>query len=308
MTGFGYNIHGFGSPGSAGGVSGQDAYTSGTSHTWTCPEGVESVSIVCIGGGGGGVRLGAGGGGELRYLNNFTVVAGEDYAVEVGAAGSGATGVSQNGGRGGASSFSETDDGDAVCKAIGGQTHNGLSSHGDKGLGGGEATYNSGGVGTQGGVGGEGDGNVCAGAGGAAGYSGNGGDGGYGAGEDGLGGGGGGGGSGNEAAVCTGDGGGGTGILGEGDDGEGGIGYYNAGNSCSGLTPGEGGSGGADGTGHSAYHGGDGGAYGGGGAGSTHSGAPSYTYGNGGSGGIGAVRIIYPGDTREFPSTSTGDA
>ena len=29
--------------------------------------------------------------------------------------------------------------------------------------------------------------------------------------------------------------------------------------------------------------------------------------GDGGPGGVGAVRIIYPGTTRSFPSTNTGD-
>jgi hypothetical protein len=31
------------------------------------------------------------------------------------------------------------------------------------------------------------------------------------------------------------------------------------------------------------------------------------TYYNGGTGSSGAVRIIYPGTTRSFPSTNTGD-
>jgi hypothetical protein len=41
-------------------------------------------------------------------------------------------------------------------------------------------------------------------------------------------------------------------------------------------------------------------------------GDPSAEYGSGarsvnGNGGKGAVRIIWPGDTRQFPSTNTGD-
>lgn len=74
-------------------------------------------------------------------------------------------------------------------------------------------------------------------------------------------------------------GGGGVGILGEGTSGAGGT---NA------SPTGKGGSGGNNG-------GGAGGAYGGGGN------------GNGGAGSVGAVRIIWPGTTRSFPSTCTGD-
>lgn len=106
--------------------------------------------------------------------------------------------------------------------------------------------------------------------GGAAGYAGNGGNGGYpSTGFPGAGGGG----AGGDWVY---NGGGGVGILGQG---------------TSGATGGQGGSGGANGTATA------GGAYGGGAGGS-----PS-----GNLGGVGAVRIIWPGTTRAFPSTNTGD-
>lgn len=113
---------------------------------------------------------------------------------------------------------------------------------------------------------------VNGGGGGAAGYSGNGGAGGQGsvdtAGSDGSGGGGGGGGTSASGGPASG---GGVGVLGQGASGTGG------------------------------------GAYTAGGAGSGGSGT---TYGGGsgsGSAGAGAIRIIWPGNTRQFPSTNTGN-
>lgn len=136
-------------------------------------------------------------------------------------------------------------------------------------------------------------GSAAQGAGGAGGYSGNGGDGGYfTAGSAGAGGGGGGGGTGNIPKVIAGltGGGGGVGILGQGSNGAGGTRV--AGTSGGGGGGGSGGANGQTGTGSAA----SGGLYGGGGAG-----------GGGANGGRGAVRIIWPGTTRAFPSTDTGD-
>ena len=128
--------------------------------------------------------------------------------------------------------------------------------------------------------------------GGAAGYSGDGGDGqssGYtnnGTGYPGSGGGGGGGGA-RGSAEDGGGGGGGVGIFGEGSSGAGGL-----------LNEGGGGgsSGGAGGNGVTNYGNG---------------GTPGYggTYGGGAlsSPGGGAVRIIWPGNLRQFPSTRTTD-
>jgi hypothetical protein len=77
--------------------------TPGT-HSWTCPAGVTSVYVVCVGGGGGGVQLsssthhtGSGGGG-LGW-KNVTVTPGETYTVVVGngGVGGGATGADGEG-------------------------------------------------------------------------------------------------------------------------------------------------------------------------------------------------------------------
>jgi hypothetical protein len=81
-------------------------------------------------------------------------------------------------------------------------------------------------------------------------------------------------------------GGGGVGILGQGTSGARG-----ASTQCASLGGGRGGSGGAN-----AASGG--GAYGGGGG--------YICVGNAYPGGVGAVRIVWPGNTRSFPSTCVG--
>lgn len=156
-------------------------------------------------------------------------------------------------------------------------------------VGGGGVPYNSGGYtgdgGGNGGYGGGGGGGYWPGGGGAGGYSGNGGNGGddYNASTSGSGGGGGGGGG------WYSGGGGGVGIYGEGSSGTGG------GSGWAGPNGGGGGSGGQNGNDYGDNsHGG--GLYGGGGGRSAN-----------GAGGCGAVRIIWPGITRSFPSTNTGD-
>lgn len=128
------------------------------------------------------------------------------------------------------------------------------------------------------------------GGGGAGGYSGPGGNGG--GGSPGTAGQGGGGGGGAGASDGSG-GGGGVGLLGEGASGAGGR-------NSSYATGGQGGSGGSNGLHNSAPYIRGGGLYGGGGAGGG-SGV------GGGAGGSGAVRIIWPGDERLFPSTRTGN-
>jgi hypothetical protein len=112
---------------------------------------------------------------------------------------------------------------------------------------------------------------------GAGGYSGDGGRASYSGTFAGSGGGGGSGQNGPGGSNCA-TGGGGVGLLGQGSNGS---------------TGGGGGSGGQTTTDE------DGGAYGGGGSGAAS--------GAGGDGGVGAVRIIWPGTTRSFPSTCTGD-
>lgn len=124
-----------------------------------------------------------------------------------------------------------------------------------------------------------------AGGGGAGGYTGNGGNGGASGGSAGQGGGGGGAGGSSYSG-----GGGGVGLLGQGVNGSGGIGGsygYSSG-------------GGAGSGGSAGSYLGNGGSYGGGGSGGG-SGA------GGGPGGTGAVRIIWPGDVRLFPSTRTAN-
>jgi hypothetical protein len=68
-------------------TSGEIAYTTPGTYTWVAPEGVTSVSVVAIGGGGGSgaynSRTGGAGGG-LGWKNNITVVPGQLYTVVVG--------------------------------------------------------------------------------------------------------------------------------------------------------------------------------------------------------------------------------
>ena len=72
---------------------GEEVYTTPGTYSWTCPSGVTSVCVVCIGGGaggGGGPLAGGsygGGGGSLAYKNNISVTPGQIYTVEVGAKG-----------------------------------------------------------------------------------------------------------------------------------------------------------------------------------------------------------------------------
>lgn len=94
-------------------------------------------------------------------------------------------------------------------------------------------------------------------------------------------------------------GGGGVGLLG-GAAGGGGGGVGTIGKAGS-ATGGTGGSGGSAGGTNPACWGGPGGNYGGGG------GSVNCINGSSSCGGAGAVRIIWPGSTRQFPSTCTGD-
>lgn len=252
-------------------VEGQQAYTTEGSFSWTAPSGVSSISIVAIGGAGGSKSSGGGGGGAgLGYKNNLTVSPGTSYTVVVGNDGS------------------DEQTGESSYITVSGTNYGAT--------GGGGATSNTGGAGGTplnadgGGNGGAGGTGSRGGGGGAGGYSGNGGAGGNynSAGSDGAGGGAGGGYGGTQ----DGGGGGGTGILGEGSSGAGATTYsgaYGAG--------GYGGSGGGIGRASGGSSPGGDGAYGGGmGSG-----------GNAGSNAHGAVRIIWPGTSRSFPSTNTGD-
>lgn len=261
-------------------VTGQQAYTTAGTFTWVAPAGVTKVSTVAVGGG-------RGGGGALAYGNNLTVVPGCSYSLTVGVGGVPYCSVS---------GLSKVCISGAGTAGGGGTTIAGVRSGGTGGNDGGTAGgYGSGGGGAGGysGLGGVGvrNGPGTAGAGGA-----------------------GGGGGGGLTLNCftsntyTGGGGGGVGILGEGASGAAGT--------ISGATGfgGGGGSGGATGASASGYVGAAGGLYGGG-AGVAelftnfnfccgYYNCASYTSGTGARG---AVRIIWPGCARSFPSTRTAD-
>jgi hypothetical protein len=252
-------------------VTGQEAFTTAGTFTWVAPAGVTKVSVVAVGGGG----QSGGGGGGLGYRNNQSVTPGSSYTVSVGRGGIGGAACIPC--RNGVASF--------FCSTCvvrgGGGTYNDGTGAGFNGFGG---TF----TGTGGGNGGAGG---TQGGGGAGGYSGNGGQGyaGFGGcGSSGSGGGGGGGGGG--FCFCLSQfqnsGGGGVGILGQGANGSGGGSF--------GCPPAGGGSGGA-----SASFG-NGGLHGGGGVFDGRAGSQ-------GSGARGAVRIIWPGCARSFPSTRTAN-
>ena len=276
--------------GGGGGGSGapQVAYTSAGTYYWTCPAGVTSVSVVCIGAGGTGGAYG-GSGGSLAYKNNISVSPGTTYTIIVGATNSGNYSSPYNFPAGDSSAF-----GTVAKGGIGGYsgyaagTFQSIGSNYDGGGRGGlaSADFYQGGIGYKDGAGG-----------GAGGYSGDGGNAGKGdcsgstsiydskrAPTAGSGGGGGGGTPGNSSSNAGG--GGGTGIYGQGSSGAAGT-YPNS-------QFGRGGSGGANGS--NPY----GGQYGGG-SGGIGGGTPSSTAQ------CGAVRIIWPGNVRYFPSTRTAD-
>jgi len=252
-------------------VTGQQAYTTVGTYTWVVPAGVDSVSVVAVGGGG----RNFGQGGSLRYGNGISVTAGASITVVVGDGGTNQQQSSPNG-DGKNSSF-----GTNVVAAGGGAGNSDLTA----------ANSVSGASTSGGGNGGTG---ANKGGGGAGGYSG---AGGYG-GQAGAGGGGGGGGDwGHNGITYTGPGGGGgVGIMGEGSNGSGGGTNAGGGGGSGGQS---GGTGWAAGAPNYDTHAGTAGDYGGavGYASSTSASGP---------GGQGAVRIIY-GTNRSFPSTNTGD-
>ena len=249
-------------------VVGQQAYTTAGTYSWVAPSEVTSVSVVAVGGGGGSWNNGG-----------TNTSAGDSYFTST---------ATVKGGAGGNGLGSDPDGG------LGG------TYTGDGGGNGGRGRYGGGGAGGYSGAGGE-AGSSSGPLGSYVGYSGSGG----GAGGGGFGGG------------------GGVGILGAGSNGTGG-------NASTAAGPGSGGgvtpnydvslpnvSGGAYGGGSTGW-GGSGG--GGGGAGLGYKNNITVVPGNSytvvvGAGGLGtyskgaggAVRIIWPGDTRSFPSTNTGD-
>lgn len=282
----------------------QQAYTTAGTFSWVAPTGVTRISVVAVGGGGGGGSCAGGGGGALGYKNNITVVPGCSYNVIVGAGGS----ANANGARSAWGPSCNPNANPGMTNGAGG-TYTGDGG----GNGGAAGTRGAGGAGGYVASGGVGGGNTT--------------DGGAG-----TGGGGGGGGGNTFGQLFTASyyyqftgaagAGGGVGLLGQGISGFAGSAGGCAGTYSTGGTGGGGGSGGANGgTGGNSgqnYGGasGNGGAYGGGGGGRGFSATyqlPCYcpqTYyflGTPGTGSKGAVRIIWPGCARSFPSTRTAD-
>ena len=276
--------------------TGSQSYTSAGSYTWVAPAGVSSVSVLTIGTGGNGNNCATyhyrgGSGGSLAYQNNIPVTAGNSYTVYIPATtncyinsyGYCAScvytyfkNIQTVAAMPGLTSYGRT-----TCCGI--QASNAYSRCWVQ-------------VGTRGVDWGAGLGGAVATArycGSLNYYSGGGGAGGFcsvgGTGE-----------STHQYTTCSGwvtaqaaGGGGagnGAGAGGWGGYGGGGIGLFGQGTAGSGR--GGGGSGGANG---GQSQGGSGGAYGGGGGG-----------GGTNNGASGAVRIVWPGNTRKFPSTCVG--
>ncbi|CAB4221271.1 Concanavalin A-like lectin/glucanases superfamily [uncultured Caudovirales phage] len=78
-----------------------ETYTIPGTYTWTCPEGVTSISMVGVGGGGGGQQKAAGGtggaGGLIDYYNAYAVTPGTSYTIVVGGRGAPGTVAGDNG-------------------------------------------------------------------------------------------------------------------------------------------------------------------------------------------------------------------
>ena len=274
-------------------IPSSQSYTTAGTYTWVAPAGVTSVSVVAVGGGGGGgisicccglYSGGGGGGGALAYLNNYSVTPGNSYTVIAGIGGLSNCNIS-----GGQSYFNTT----GTVGAKGGTTPF-LAITGGAG-----GTVLSG-TGFAGGLGGDGGCSQAGpGGGGAGGYAGAGGKGGtisVVSGIAGTGGAGGGGASGNGTG----------GFVGIGGGGGGGIGLLGQGTSGAGATVsgagGGGGSCGAVGGSTTTAQGTSGGLYGGGGGG--HAYFPVLV--SPPRSANGAVRIVWPGNTRTFPSTCVG--
>lgn len=285
-------------PSTASGT-GMGAVTAGAA-TWTCPDGVYRISVVCVGSGAGGASGGfvnGGGGGALAYIQDYAVTPGSTYAVQAGVAGTAA-------GDGATSYFVAStliSGGGGATNGVGGNVYGNTPGTIVTGYRGGDGGASA----TLGGGGG-----------GAGGYTGRGGNGGTssgaspnlvsqsGANSTGGGGGGGstGGGAGtfnqdgtrNNSTTGNGGGGGGVGLLGAANIGLGGVNLAGTTGAILGQS-GFGGSGGSQGGAPTATVGGAGAIYGGGGGGGTTT---------GGVGGAGAVRIIWNYPHGFLPSTT----
>jgi hypothetical protein len=260
---------GISSGATSGSIVGQAFYGFGDgTYSWTCPAGVTSVCVVCIGGGAGSTgpdwASGGGGGGGLGWKNNISVSPGTTYTVQVGKGGDAGTGTNN----GGQSFFIDA----TVVAGNGGTNKTGGTFVGDGGGNGGVGSDNFGG-------------------GGAGGYTGSGGS----INSNGSGGGGSGGGS--YSSTYGASGGGGTGPFGQGASGvyanQAGGGGSGGESTATGQNPST-----SSGNIHR-----PGGLYGGGGGGPGSSAPTNLSLQRGGRG---CVRIIW-GAGRSFPSTGTGD-
>ena len=285
---------------------GQIQFTTPGITTWTVPDGVRRISIVAVGGGGAGGAAywggGGGGGGALAYRNDYRVRPGDTYQIRVGLGG---TGVQANsGGIGGNGQSSEVRPPgfiSVIIEAGGGQGGRGTSD-GDFFTGAGGKGPWAGGVGGsgtipatdfvrhnggRGGIGDQDGGTDRSGGGGApGGYFGIGAQG-----QDSNA-------ANNFLPGFTGGAAGGENSPGQfAAQSSGGIGLLGSSNTA--TTPGGGGSGGGIGsfdTDTRTPYG-----SGGGGQGTDQKNIP------GNSGGHGAIRIIWPGNERQFPSTRTAN-
>jgi hypothetical protein len=262
--------------------------------TWTVPAGVTSVSVVCIGGGGGGragssngsiSSGGGGGGGGLSYRNNIAVTPGSSITVQIGRAGNGIAGAGTGGAGAGGQSYFFTTSTVAANGGGGGQGSGGVWAGGTAGT----VVNNTGAVGFSGGVGGGGPRNVRAGGGGAAGYAGAGGRGG----------------GGDPSASATAGAGGGGG--GGGFSTAPGPSFWFGGHGGAARATGQPPNGTAGGN-STTSNGGDGQPnstpfFGGGGAGGNATSVNTARQ----NGWPGAVRIIWPGNLRSYPSTRVAD-
>ena len=99
----------------AGPAVGSQTFSTPGTYQWTAPEGVTSVSVVCVGGGGGGGSRGdhlsngsagqGGYGGSLGWKNDITVIPGQAYTVEVGAGGTASLDITTVDGNDGGDSY-----------------------------------------------------------------------------------------------------------------------------------------------------------------------------------------------------------
>ena len=288
-------------------VVGEELFTTVGSWVFFVPEGVTSISMVCVGAGGRGGTFrsgnsyrtgGGGGGGGLGYKNNVAVSPGEQLTIEVGSATSRLSGAGNSrvlrGGHLGVVLCAGNRGGDAPVNEYGQGEGGGYT--GDGGGKGGNGGYANSRVGSGGAGGGAGGYSGAGGAGGGIGSSSTG---------RGAGGSGGGAGGGNSSQD--------TGINAGGGGGGGGVGLEGQGNSASarGITRfagGYGGSGGSSGVNGSSSRSGTGGRYGGGGGGGDSWSAGVGTRAASNFGAQGAVRIIWPGNRRSFPSTYAAEA